>query len=118
MTRSELPMKNQQDSLHVKNFAPNKNKKGSFEKSLAILDKLPFDVMIKITESVFDIAKAHKIMEGKQQEFEYTLTLIREGNFDRKERANMLIQLLKDSNFPESTQTRLIDSICNIVEGQ
>lgn len=114
MTKSKTPIKSQGNTLPVRGTTKMRD---SFEKSLAILDKVPPDVMIKITETIFDIAKANKTMEGKQQEFEHQLTLIREGNFDRKERATMLVQLLKDMDLPEPAQIKLIDSICKIAEG-
>jgi hypothetical protein len=83
----------------------------------AALEKVPVEAVMRVVDLVADIVKANKIMEGRSQEFEHKLTLLREGNLDRKERMSMLSNLLLQLEFSEETQIRLVESICRIAEG-
>ena len=83
----------------------------------AVLEKIPTEAILKVVDLVADVARANKTIEGKSQEFEHTLTMLREGNLDRRERMSMLSNLLTQMDLNEEAQMRLVDSICRIAEG-
>jgi len=83
----------------------------------AALEKVPVEAVTKVIDLVADVVRANKMMEGKEQEFEHKLTLLREGNLDRKERMSVLSNLLMQIQLSEEAQMRLVDSICKIAEG-
>lgn len=83
----------------------------------AVLEKIPTEAIVKVVDLVADVARASKTIEGRSQEFEYTLTMLREGNLDRRERMSMLSNLLTQMDLNEEAQMRLVDSICKIAEG-
>jgi hypothetical protein len=83
----------------------------------AALEKVPVEAVIKVVDLVADVVRANKIMQGRGQEFEHTLALLREGNMDRKERMSMLSHLLMQIQLSEEAQMRLVEGICKIAEG-
>ena len=82
-----------------------------------VLDKVPPEAIVKAVEIVADVLRANKVMEARDQEFEHELTILQEGNLDRKERLRLLIDLVARTSLPDDAQSRIIDSICNIAEG-
>lgn len=83
----------------------------------AALEKIPVEAVVKVIDLIADVVRADKTMQGRSQEFEHKLTLLREGNMDRRERMSMLSNLLLQIDLTEEAQMRLVDSICKIAEG-
>ncbi|MGO9572356.1 MAG: hypothetical protein ACLP5H_32980 [Desulfomonilaceae bacterium] len=84
---------------------------------IAALDKIPAEAIISVVDLVADVVRANKTMEGRSQEFEQTLVVLREKNMDRKERMATLSSLLRNLNLNDDAQMKLVDSICRIAEG-
>ena len=108
-----MPMTKDLSNMRINRITP---KHPHMEKSFEILANVPPQVFLEIIETFSHTIKANKIMEGRQQEFEHQLTLIKETNLDTKERINMLVQLLQSQDFPEKAQMTLVETICKIAE--
>ena len=90
--------------------------KGTFDKSLEILDRIPKEAMSKIVDLFVDVVRANKIMDANEQKFEHEIEKIRENHSDRKHRMETLGMILNHPNISEKDRSMLIQSICHIAE--
>lgn len=85
---------------------------------MALVEKLPPEAIIKVADVIADIARANKILEGKDQEFQQNLIMLKEKNLDRKDRLNLLGTILSNPRLSEKVISQIVTSICNIAEGK
>lgn len=84
--------------------------------ALSLLEKLPPEAVITIVEVFADVVRANKTMEGKDQEFQHQLVMLREKNLSRKESLALLSTLLSHPQLSQEDISIVVTAICNIAE--
>lgn len=82
----------------------------------SVLQKLPPEVITKVLETVNEVINANKLMQVKDQEFQNTLYYFREKSLDKKEKIQMLKEIISNPNVPEDSVAQIVSSICKIAE--
>lgn len=88
------------------------------QRAIALLEKLPPEAILKVVDVVSDVIRANKVMDGREQEFQHQLTMMREKNIDKKEKLNLLSLLLANPRLAENSLAQIVTAICNIAEGK